>query len=74
MFRDSELLIQEGLQLPPDERLRVAERLYESVPEGEIAAAWMQEVERRKAAWDDGLVVSIDGDEVIRGLRQRAQG
>jgi hypothetical protein len=32
MFRDAHSLIQEGLQLPPEERLEVADRLYESVP------------------------------------------
>ena len=73
MFREAESLIQEGLQLPPEERLRIAERLYESVPEEEIASAWLDEVERRKAAWDAGLVTGIDGDDVIRGLRERAR-
>jgi hypothetical protein len=73
MFRESETLIQEGLQLPPEERLRVAERLYESIPEEEIASAWLDEAERRKAAWDGGLVTGIDGADVIRGLRERAQ-
>jgi putative addiction module component (TIGR02574 family) len=73
MFREAESLVQEGLQLPPDERLCVAERLFESIPEEEIASAWLDEVERRKAAWDAGLVNGIDGDEVIRGLRERAR-
>jgi putative addiction module component (TIGR02574 family) len=73
MFRESEILIQEGLQLPPEERLRVAERLYESIPEEEIASAWLDEAERRKAAWDAGLVTGIDGADVIRGLRERAR-
>ncbi len=73
MFREAENLIQEGLQLPPDERLRVAERLYESVPEEEITTAWLDEAERRKAAWDAGLVNGIDGEDVIRGLRERAR-
>jgi putative addiction module component (TIGR02574 family) len=73
MFREAESLIQEGLQLPEDERLRIAERLYESVPEEKITSAWLDEVERRKAAWDAGVVQGIDGDDVIRGLRERAR-
>ena len=72
MFREAESLIQEGLQLPANERLQVAERLFESVPEEEIANAWLDEAERRKAGWDAGLVTGINGDEVIRGLRERA--
>jgi putative addiction module component (TIGR02574 family) len=74
MFREVEHIIQEGLQLPPDERLIIAERLYESVPEEEISRAWLDEAERRKAAWDAGLVEGIDGNEVVRGLRERASG
>jgi putative addiction module component (TIGR02574 family) len=70
MFRDADNLIQEGLQLPPDDRLRVAEKLMDSIPEDEIAQAWLDEVERRKSAWDAGLVEGIDGDEAIRQLRE----
>ena len=72
MFREAESIIQEGLQLPAEERLRIAERLYESVPEDEITRAWLDLAERRKAAWDAGSVEGIDGDEVISGLRERA--
>ncbi len=72
MFREVETIIQEGLQLPPEERLQIAERLYESVPGDEIMRSWLGEAERRKAAWDSGSVEGIDGNEVIRGLRERA--
>ncbi|HEY3873903.1 MAG TPA: addiction module protein [Candidatus Kapabacteria bacterium] len=73
MFRDTESLLHDALQLPDEDRLRVAERLFESVPEQEIAKAWLDEIELRKAAWDNGTVTGIDGAEVIRGLRDRAR-
>jgi putative addiction module component (TIGR02574 family) len=73
MDRDINRVIEEVLELPPEDRLRVAERIYESIPEDEIMNAWLDEAERRKAAWDAGLVTGIDGDEVIRELRERAR-
>ncbi len=72
MFREAESLIQDALQLPDEERLRVAERLFESVREEKVMSAWLDEAERRKAAWDAGLVQGIDGADIIRGLRTRA--
>ena len=72
MFRDINHVIEEALELAPEDRLRVAERLLESVPKDEIMQAWLDEVKRRKAAWDSGLVIGIDGNEIIRGLRERA--
>ncbi len=50
MFRETERLIQEGLQLPPGERLRIADRLYESVPKADKPSnrqAVMEEARRR---------------------------
>ena len=73
MFRDVDHVIEEALELAPEDRLRVAERMYQSVPQDDVTRAWLDEVERRKAAWDAGLVIGIDGDEVIRGLRDRAR-
>ncbi len=74
MFRDADSVIREGLELSPEDRVRVAERLLESLPDDEISQAWLMEAERRKALWDSGSVVGIDGDEVIQGLRDRARG
>ncbi len=72
MFRETESLLRDALQLPDEERLRVAERLFESVREEKVLSAWLDEAERRKAAWDAGLVSGVDGGDVIRGLRNRA--
>ena len=72
MFKEADRLIQDALRLPEEERLRVAERLFESVREEKVLSAWLDEAERRKAAWDAGLVSGVDGGDVIRGLRNRA--
>ena len=73
MFRETERVFEQALELPAADRHRLADRLYESLPEDEIAEAWLDEAVRRKAAWDSGQVTGIDGNEVIRGLRDRAQ-
>jgi putative addiction module component (TIGR02574 family) len=63
MFRDAESLIQEGLQLPPVDRLRVADRLYESVPEDDDATnrqAWLAEAKRRLDEYRRGEGTTVD--------------
>ena len=68
MFRDAETLIQEGLQLPPVERLRVADRLYESVPEEDEAPgrkAFMEEAKRRLDEHRRGEGTTISPEESI---------
>jgi len=69
MFKDIERVIEAALELPPDDRVRVAEKILESVPEFETKADWMDEVERRKAEWDSGAVEGIDSEEAIRRLK-----
>ena len=66
-------VIAEALELPPEERRHVAERLLESMPEDDVKRAWLDEAELRKERWDAGLVVGVEGDDVIRGLRDRAR-
>jgi hypothetical protein len=73
MDRTAESLIREGLELPAEERLHIAERLYESVPEDDVRHAWIEEVKRRKAVWDNGAIQGIDGNHVIKELRARAK-
>ncbi len=73
MFKDVNHVIEEALELEPQDRLKVVDRLLESVPEDDVARAWIEEVERRKAEWDAGLVEGIDGDEVLREARARLQ-
>jgi putative addiction module component (TIGR02574 family) len=53
-------VIREAMALSPDERLEVAERLFESV-EGDAGAedAWAEEIARRIAAADAGEVRAV---------------
>ena len=76
MFRDAETLIQEGLQLPPVDRLRVADRFYESVPEDDDASnrqAWMQEAKRRLDEYRRGEGSSVTPEESIAHARRRIE-
>lgn len=64
----------EVLQLPEEERLRLAEELFESVEESEgtpeeIEAAWNEEIVRRVQAFERGEVDTVDGEEVFRRIR-----
>ncbi|HZK75648.1 MAG TPA: addiction module protein [Candidatus Kapabacteria bacterium] len=69
MDRDVNRVIEEALELPPEDRRRVAERIYESMPEDEITAAWLDEIERREEEWGKGDVQGIDADDIIREAR-----
>jgi putative addiction module component (TIGR02574 family) len=58
--------------LPEDQRIQLANALYESVaheePEGteaEITAAWEDEIKRRLDEIDSGAVQMIPGEEVM---------
>jgi putative addiction module component (TIGR02574 family) len=71
MDKDVNRVIEEVLELPPEDRLRVVDRIYESLPEDEIRNAWLDEAERRQAEWDAGLVEGIAVEEVLKEARAR---
>jgi putative addiction module component (TIGR02574 family) len=63
-----------ALELTEEERIRLAEDLYESVEESdgtpeEIEAAWSEEIADRVEAFERGQVETIDGEEVFRRIR-----
>ena len=61
-----------ALDLPPEERARLAERLLaslEGVAEPEAEALWLEEARRRLAELESGAVVGIPADEVLRKSR-----
>ncbi len=72
-----EQLEAEALALPPHDRVRLVERLIESLDadEGEVPAeverAWGEEVRRRLEEFDSGAVEAIPVSEVLADLRQR---
>jgi putative addiction module component (TIGR02574 family) len=71
-----EQLLAEAMALDPKEREALAEELWLSLDHtsrDEIDAAWMEEVQRRIAAYERGEVEAVPGEEVMRRLRERLQ-
>ena len=58
-----------ALNLPPDQRAQLAQQLLASLDwDPDIEAAWDEEIKRRVADWEAGLVREVPWEEV------RAQG
>lgn len=63
---------QAAMQLSPDERVDLAEKLWVSVDTlVEIAAAWDDEIARRVAQLEAGEVDPVPAEQVIAELRAR---
>ena len=61
---------QAAMQLSPDERVDLAEKLWVSVDTPEaIAAAWDEEIARRVAQLEAGEVETVPAEQVISELR-----
>jgi putative addiction module component (TIGR02574 family) len=61
-----------ALQLPREERARLAERLIASLEEdGEIERAWIEEAERRYERYRAGEARVVPAAEVIARMRDR---
>jgi len=60
------------LELSPEERARLAQRILESLEvlsEAEIEALWLQEAERRDRALDEDPSRAVPGEDVMREAR-----
>ena len=65
----AELLVNEALQLTPEERAQMVDRLIASLdtaPEND--EAWAAEVERRNAEIENGSVQLLSGPETVEKL------
>jgi putative addiction module component (TIGR02574 family) len=64
-------LSQKALELPPEERVRLAEKLLATVHQidAEVEAAWDQEIQRRLAEIDNGTAKLIPAEEVFAEVR-----
>jgi len=61
-----------AMQLPPDERERLGEKLLSSVDAPlEFEDEWAQEADRRVEELLDGTVEPVPGDEVLRAALER---
>ena len=68
----SKTLQEAALELPPDERAELAQKLLLSLDdpsEGELAEAWLLEAKRRAGELDRGEVQPIAAEEVRRKAR-----
>jgi putative addiction module component (TIGR02574 family) len=71
MTSKADKLLAEALELPEEERIEVATRLFDSVhaEDADIDAAWREEIERRLQLDDKGEGVVMTWDEATRHLQ-----
>jgi putative addiction module component (TIGR02574 family) len=66
----------ELLKLPVEARAELAQRLIESLEDaegGDFEAEWIEEAERRYAAYRAGVTVGRSGEEVFREAKSRLE-
>lgn len=68
-------VLDQALQLPVEERSRIATRLIESVDEAEdeqvfLSEPWKEEIKQRIENLRQGTAKSVPHDAVMNGLRQ----
>jgi putative addiction module component (TIGR02574 family) len=77
MSANAEKILQEALNLPPQDRAEVLERLlatFQQPPDPELDKLWAQEAEDRLAAYDRGELGAVSADEVFTRIeRQRGK-
>ena len=69
-----EELLDRALQLPADEREKIARTLYESLADeedDEDEAAWAEEIKQRVEEIRNGTVETIPAEEVFAEMRAR---
>lgn len=70
---DTKVIEQAALSLPPNERAHLAQQLLSSLDtlsEGEIEEAWLDEAVDRAGEPDDGIVQAIPASEVRRKAKK----
>jgi hypothetical protein len=65
MFKEVDPVIEEALHLAPDDRIRVADKLYGSVPDDDVKRAWLDEAKQRIDEYRRGEAVLIDPAETF---------
>jgi len=74
MTAAAEMVLQDALRLPIEDRSSIAAHLIDSVDEGgdiELSPAWRAEIDRRIESIRDGTAKLIPHDEVMAGVRRR---
>ena len=67
---NTKTLIDTALKLPPDERFAVIDELLHSLdrPDAELDRVWIEEAERRLAAYRAGHATGIAAEDVVGPL------
>jgi putative addiction module component (TIGR02574 family) len=76
MTRGSRDLLAEALELPRDERVKIAAELLESLQEAEsdVDEAWASEIQKRVSAARDGELASTDWRTVLARVEKEVLG
>jgi len=73
-MRTADVILEEALKLPEEERARMALRLSESLsgrPDDRAHEAWAGEITRRIARLNDGTARTVTADEALSRARAR---
>ncbi len=72
MQRTIDILINDALQLPPEQRVTLAHRLLSSIePKENVEALWDSEIQRRINAYDEGRSETIPAADVFETIAKR---
>ncbi len=74
MSANAEKILREALNLAPQDRAEVLERLlatFQEAPDPELDELWAQEAEGRLEAYDRGELGSVSAEEVFARIDQR---
>jgi len=76
MARGARDLLTEALELPLDERAKIAAELLESLEdaEGEVEEAWASEIQKRVSAARAGELASTDWRTVLERVEREVLG
>ena len=69
----AEMLFEKALKMPPRSRVRLAEKIIESIDDyadPNLEAAWDDEVERRVKEIESGAEEGISADQVMKDARR----
>jgi putative addiction module component (TIGR02574 family) len=72
MERTIDVLTQDALRLPADQRVTLAHRLLSSIePKENVETLWDSEIQRRIKAYDEGKTTTIPASDVFEGITKR---
>ena len=64
-----EELVSQALSLPSDSRVQLAEKIIESLEDETIKKIWLSEAKKRRDEIRSGYVKPIEGEEVLRRVK-----